>query len=96
VQFAPPDYEVFQLTPPAFNQHATLFYNSLGQPQISHDSFWDIYRQILQLFQVNEGQPEDIGSSVNTLAKELDSHFDTIAHISNEEVSLLLGMEELR
>lgn len=44
---------------------------------------------------MNEGQPEDTGSSVNTLAKELDSHFDTIVRISNEEVLLLPGMEEL-
>jgi hypothetical protein len=98
VQFAPPDHEVFQLTPPAFDQHASLFYNSLGRPQVSYDSFWDIYRQILHLFQVNEGQPEDMPtvSLANTLAEELDSHFDTIARISNEGVSLLPGMEELR
>ena len=96
MQFAPPDHEVFQLTPPAFDQHASLFYNSLGRPQISYDSFWDIYRQILRLFQVNEGQPEDTRSLVNTLAEELNSHFDTIARISNEGVSLLPGMEELR
>ena len=96
MQFAPPDHEVFQLTPPAFNEHATLFYNSLGRPQVSHDSFWDIYRQILHLFHVNGGQPEVTGSSVNTLTEELDSHFDTIARISNEEVQLLAGMEELR
>ena len=75
MQFAPPSHEVFQLTPSAFHDHASFFYNSLGQPQITYDSFWDIYCRILHLFQANQGQQ---GDSDNLIAA-LDLHFETMA-----------------
>lgn len=92
MQFAPPGHEVFQLTPSAFHDHASFFYNSLGQPRITYDSFWDIYRRILHLFPANQGQREDS----DDLMAALDLHFETMARVSNEEVLLLPGMAELR
>ncbi|KAJ7300659.1 hypothetical protein DFH08DRAFT_919235 [Mycena albidolilacea] len=41
-QFAPPDHEVFQLTPPEFDHWANVYYDEMSRPLVTHDSFWDL------------------------------------------------------
>ncbi|THU98732.1 hypothetical protein K435DRAFT_795477 [Dendrothele bispora CBS 962.96] len=48
--FAPPDHEVFQLVPPAFEHWANIFYESMDRPRISEDNFWPIFVQLKQSF----------------------------------------------
>jgi len=50
------------------------------------DSFWTVYRELLQEFQ----QKDD------DLAPVLASHFDSVARVDAEELPLLLDMMELR
>ncbi|OAX31874.1 hypothetical protein K503DRAFT_809694 [Rhizopogon vinicolor AM-OR11-026] len=52
--YAPSEHPVFDLVPPTFEQHAQHVYASLGKPQVSSDSFWNVYQLLLALFQVME------------------------------------------
>lgn len=46
-EYAPPDHEVFLLTPPAFNAAANMVYAHMGHPDVDHHSFWSVYRNLL-------------------------------------------------
>ena len=48
--YAPPDHPVFQLVPPLFDDLANQHYADIGQPTITSDNFWDIYRDVLECF----------------------------------------------
>jgi hypothetical protein len=75
---------VFQLTPPAFHEHAVQFYEALGRPLVAYNTFWGIYRQLLHAF-------------VTSLASVISAIPDTVARITNgEELPLLSDMKELR
>ncbi|KAG1884748.1 hypothetical protein F4604DRAFT_1878695 [Suillus subluteus] len=54
--YAPPDHPVFDLVPPSFKQHAQYLYTSLGKPQVSSDSFWNVYQMLLAQFLAIEGE----------------------------------------
>ena len=57
-QYSPPDHPVFQLVPPLFLMRAEAFYEDAGQPIISSDTFWDVYRDILTRFrQIGQAGP---------------------------------------
>ncbi|KIK57349.1 hypothetical protein GYMLUDRAFT_246997 [Collybiopsis luxurians FD-317 M1] len=47
LEYVPPDHEVFQLTPLAFNQAANIVYNQLHRPKVTFRSFWAVYRSLL-------------------------------------------------
>ncbi|KAJ7826088.1 hypothetical protein B0H14DRAFT_3144997 [Mycena olivaceomarginata] len=49
-QFAPPDHEAIQLTPPEFGHWANVYYDEMNRPLVTHDSFWDVYRGLLDRF----------------------------------------------
>ncbi|KAF9058918.1 hypothetical protein BDP27DRAFT_1186897, partial [Rhodocollybia butyracea] len=46
-EYAPPNHEVFLLTPPAFNAAANIVYAHMGHPDVDHHSFWSVYRNLL-------------------------------------------------
>ncbi|KAJ7729286.1 hypothetical protein B0H14DRAFT_3617421 [Mycena olivaceomarginata] len=48
--YAPRDHEVFQLVPPDFGVIISQMYNEIGQPPVTRQSCWDIYRQLLHRF----------------------------------------------
>ncbi|KAJ7899171.1 hypothetical protein B0H14DRAFT_2241077, partial [Mycena olivaceomarginata] len=48
--YAPRDHEVFQLVPPDFGMIISQMYNEIGQPPVTRQSCWDIYRQLLHRF----------------------------------------------
>jgi hypothetical protein len=56
--YAPPDHPVFDLVPPSFDQRAQYLYASLGKPQVSSDSFWNMYQMLLAQFQAIEGDDD--------------------------------------
>ncbi|KAG2353943.1 hypothetical protein BDR07DRAFT_1173064, partial [Suillus spraguei] len=56
--YAPPEHPVCDLVPPSFDQHAQYLYASLGKPQVSSDSFWNVYQMLLAQFQAIEGDDD--------------------------------------
>ncbi|KAF8200101.1 hypothetical protein BJ912DRAFT_873378 [Pholiota molesta] len=90
-EYIPSDHPVFQLTPPAFHDRATTFYEAMGSPAVTISSFWNIYRNLLQCFL-------DMEASIDAqpVNQAVMAHFGDIQGINNETVPLLPGMEELR
>ncbi|KAJ7077337.1 hypothetical protein C8R44DRAFT_836761 [Mycena epipterygia] len=88
-QFAPPDHEVFQLTPPEFDHWANTYYSQMGKPVVMHDTFWDIYRELLAYFT----QVPDIEGDLQI---PLSSHNETMRRIDEEEMALLPDQQPLR
>jgi len=84
-EYAPPDHEVFQLTPPAFHERAVHFYEALGQPLVSYNTFWGVYRQLLHSFQ-----------GIIDLDPVISAVPGTVTRINNEQLPLLPEMKELR
>lgn len=85
-EFAPPDHEVFQLTPPEFHLHASSFYDTLGQPPITCDTFWAVYRQVLDCFKMAD----------DALLPVVEGLFETVRRVEEDRVELLQGQKELR
>jgi hypothetical protein len=86
-EFAPPDHEVFQLTPPEFHLRTSSFYDALGRPPITRDSFWAVYHQVLDCFKTTIDE---------ALLPVVEGLFDTVKRVEEDEVELLPGQEELR
>jgi len=91
-QYVPRDHPVFELTPPIFHERASAFYEAIGSPVITRDTFWRSYRQLLQCF-VDAGQ---VTNPDEPLENVLIGHFGRIDRVDKEEVALLEGMKELR
>jgi hypothetical protein len=85
-EFAPPDHEVFQLTPPEFHMRASGFYDTLGQPPITRDTFWLVYNQVLDCFKIVDDE----------LLPVVEGLFDTVRRVEEDGVELLPGQKELR
>jgi hypothetical protein len=56
-KYAPPEHDVFHLTPPPFDSRANKYYEKMGRPPVTSNSFWDVYQQLLAVFQ--EAVPSD-------------------------------------
>ncbi|KAF8198902.1 hypothetical protein K438DRAFT_1966869 [Mycena galopus ATCC 62051] len=87
-QFAPSDHEVFQLTPPEFDHWANVYYEQMNTPLVTHESFWDVYRQLLEHFTQGPDAEVDLGIP-------LSSHMETIRRIEEEEIPLLANQQPL-
>ncbi|KAJ7763607.1 hypothetical protein DFH07DRAFT_867353 [Mycena maculata] len=81
-RFAPPDHEVFQLVPPEFDHWANIYYDAMERPVVQHETFWDIYCQLLAYFT----QVPDVEVDLQI---PLSSHKETARRIDKEEVPLL-------
>ena len=58
--WAPPDHPVFQLVPEDVQVLLGAQYEEMGSPQVSHTSFWDIYRELLARVQQAQAMaPQD-------------------------------------
>jgi hypothetical protein len=84
-KWAPRDLPVFQLVPPAFEEHANALYANLGKPAVSSASFWVVYKQLLSAFR-------DLAAS--SLLDEAALSDD--GGMLDEEVPLLPGLRDLR
>jgi hypothetical protein len=84
--YAPPDHPVFTLVPPTFHERATELYQSIGEPEVTVGTFWEIYRNLLGKLR----EPED---------DQLTDVFETFqANVNNsaEDMALLPNMEPFR
>ncbi|KAG6818632.1 hypothetical protein H0H93_003299 [Arthromyces matolae] len=83
-EWAPPNDPVFQLVPTAFNTRASMLYSALGQPNVSSDTFWDVYKALLAAFRE---QPHDA---------QIESALLEANRGEEDEVPLLPGLRDLR
>lgn len=84
--YAPPDHPVFTLVPPFFHERVTELYVSIGEPEVTVGTFWDIYRNLLGM--LREPMDEQMTEVLNTFQANLDNNA--------EEMALLPGMEPFR
>jgi hypothetical protein len=88
--YAPPDHPVFKLVPDAFQAHAERYYEQMGDPVITSDTFWQIYQELLQKF-------KDHGIIDNDIILILENHHAHCTAIHEEEpVPILPGLRNLR
>lgn len=58
VRFAPPDHPVFELVPPPFHEYVSSIYTAIGQPEVTIDTFWNVFRDLLE--RLREGPNEQL------------------------------------
>ena len=88
--YAPPDHPVFELVPPAFESRAVVFYANMGNPVITHDTFWATYQQLLQHFLADCPQDQRI-------QHVLASHEGHCRSVAEEDPGVILpGLKKLR
>ncbi|KAJ6593020.1 hypothetical protein B0H19DRAFT_1055676 [Mycena capillaripes] len=88
-QFAPPDHEVFQLTPPEFDHWANIYYNEMGKPVVTHKTFWVYLPLAFGPFKQGPDAEAD-------LHIPLSSHIETMRRLDNEGIPLLANQQPLR
>ena len=84
--YAPRNHPVFELVPPLFHERVSELYMAIGQPEVTINSFWDIYRDLLE--RLRNGHDEQ-------LSTVLDSHKETLSR-DQEDMPLLPGMDPFR
>ena len=87
-KYAPPDHNVFQLTPPPFDSCTNKYYEEMGWPPVCSNSFWNVYQQLLALFW--GAQPSD---DLTEVLSDLENRSEQIV---KEKVDVLLGLKALR
>jgi hypothetical protein len=83
--YAPPDHAVFTLVPPTFHERATELYLSIGEPEVTVGTFWDIYRDLLR--RLREPMDDQLTDVLNTFQAN---------NADPEDMDLLPGMEPFR
>ncbi|KAJ7084177.1 hypothetical protein C8R43DRAFT_1051851 [Mycena crocata] len=78
-QWAPPDDPVFELTPPEFTAKIEEVYQSLGRPEVTSKTFWDIYCVLLDAIVLVEDE-------LTQAIQDLDAAFEA-------DVKLMEGQE---
>lgn len=85
-EYAPPEHPVFELVPPTFDRRANILYSQIGQPVVQSDTFWEVYSQLLNQFQLEE----------ESLVPVLTAYRETLHALDMEEIQLLPNLKELR
>ena len=62
--YASPDHPVFELVPQTFHERADLLYLAIGQLEITRDTFWDMYLELLK--QLWNGQDEELANIISS------------------------------
>ena len=81
--YAPPDHAVFTLVPHTFHERATELYLSIGEPEVTVRTFWDIYREILG--RLREPTDDQLTEVLDTFQANLDNNADGMALLPNME-----------
>ena len=85
-RYASPDHPVFTLVPPTFHERAMELYQSIGEPEVTVGSFWDIYRKMLG--KLREPVDDRLTEEIHTFQANL---------VNNAEgMDLLPNMEQFR
>jgi hypothetical protein len=86
--YAPPNHPVFTLVPPTFHERATELYLSIGEPEVTVRTFWDIYCNLLG--KLREPMDDQLTEVLNTFQVNLNNNTDS------EGMALLPNMEPFR
>lgn len=62
-KWAPPGDPVFQLAPPDFEPYVAQCFEDLGNPEVTFDTFWDVYCELQDLVEV--AIPGDIAMTLS-------------------------------
>lgn len=73
--------------PPVFDTIANTLYHQLGRPEVSSDTLWDVYRQLLLKFH------ERVHDAA--IAATLSDHSETLARMAIPTVQLSPNLQEL-
>lgn len=86
--YAPPDHVVFTLVPPTFHERVSEVYLSIGEPEVTVGTFWEIYCNLLG--RLREPMDNQLTDVLNTFQANVDNTD------SAEDMALLPGMEPFR
>jgi len=81
--YAPPDHAVFTLVPPTFHERATELYLSMGEPEVTVRTFWDIYCDLLA--RLREPMDEQLTEVLDTFQLNLNDDAEGMALLPNME-----------
>jgi len=84
--YAPPNHPVFTLVPPTFHERVAELYRSIGEPEVTVGTFWDIYRNLLG--RLREPEHDQLTDILET--------FQVNVNNSAEDMDLLPNMEPFR
>lgn len=85
--YAPQDHPVFELVPQTFHERADNLYSAIGQPEITQETFWDVYLELLKRLR---------GERDEELANIISSHQELESTPPDEDMPLLPDMEPFR
>jgi hypothetical protein len=85
--FAPPEHEVFQLVPALFDQWASKFYDEMGGPQVTDETFWPIFVALRQHFMSNN-------DAMMEVQPVFDDYPNSVQRIEAEHIELMAGLNE--
>ena len=81
--YAPPDHAVFTLVPPTFHERALELYLSIGEPEVTVGTFWDIYRNLLG--RLREPADDRLTEVLDTFQANIDNNAEGMALLPNME-----------
>ena len=82
-QYALPDHPVFTLVPPTFHERVMALYLSIGQPEVTVGTFWDIYRDLLE--RLREPVDDQLTDVLKTFQASVDNSAENMALLPNME-----------
>lgn len=85
--YAPRDHPVFELVPQTFHERVDNLYSAIGQPEITQETFWNVYLELLN--QLQNGQDEELTNIIS-------SHQELESTQPDEDMPLLPEMEPFR
>ena len=85
--YAPKDHPVFELVPQTFHDRANNLYSAIGRPEITQETFWDIYLELLN--RIRDEQDEELTNIISS-RRELENT------TSDEDMPLLPDMQPFR
>lgn len=95
-KWSPPDDPVFQLVPPDFESHVTRCFEDLGKPDVTFDTFWDVYRLLRDLVEtaVPDGVALALGESIRDDTDGVPESFE-LAHLDEPDIrGIAVGVDE--
>jgi hypothetical protein len=81
--YAPPNHAVFTLVPPTFHERVTELYLSIGEPEVTVGTFWDIYRNLLG--RLREPMDDQLTEVLYTFQANLNNNAEDMALLPNME-----------
>jgi hypothetical protein len=93
-KYIPKNDPVFDLVPPSFGRIAAHFYDLIGNPTITRQNVWDVFRDILNLFEELDNIPYDAEWQDAVALGRKDEHEYFELALPSELADLRGGMEK--